>query len=189
MSTINEEVKSNHYISGPQFYKIVCEYYKACEDVESFDGDKESAEYKKLLRIQKRCLDKCGHPLLQMITGLSKKANFSGYTWKDEMMADAQIKCVRALVGRKFKPEIVKEDGTIIKYNPFSYFNRIAWREFLHRNSLEMANVKTRNKYATEHRGDFAEGDDTPIYIKPNLMSQLGEFWKDEYQVLQEDDE
>lgn len=180
-----EEAKDSHYISGPQFYQMILEYYAACEAVEGFTGDKDSKKYKELKKRERKALNECGKPILKMIKGLSNNAKFSGYTWKEEMVADAELKCTKALIGRKFKP-CIERDGVVIKYNPFSYFNRIAWREFLHRNRVEKDHVDVRNKYIDEHRNDF-KGDDSTIYIKPSFTSKLQEFYNDDYEILSEE--
>lgn len=59
--------------------------------MEQYTGDKESKEYKQLLRKQKKLLDVCGVYIYRMVLGLSNNGKFSGYTWKDEMIADALI--------------------------------------------------------------------------------------------------
>lgn len=205
MSRVSEGVKSNHYVSGPEFWERLKEYYEACEAVEAYEGDTDTKEYRKMVRIQKRKLDECGIPLAKMIKGLSNNAKFSGYTWKDEMVADAYIKCTKALVGRKYKLWVEMKNGGYIKneagefekvkpgtgnwdkYNPFSYFNRIAWREFLRRNRLEKDHVEVKNKYIEEHRLDFKENDDTPIYVKPSFTSQLGEFYSEDMEIQVEE--
>lgn len=108
---------------------------------------------------------------------LQKILNFHGYTWKDEMVADALVKCTKALIGKKFDPTR--------KYNPFSYFNRIAWREFLRRINLEKQNVKVKNEYGQEFLRGFAkEQIEAPIYIKPVFSSSLGEFYNAENEII-----
>lgn len=155
--------------------------------MEGYTGDVDSEEYSKLLKIQERLLNKCGVPILKMILGLASNPKFNGYTWKDEMIADAEIKCVKALVGRKFKPNIEK-DGKIIKYNPFSYFNRIAWREFLHRNRVEKDHVETRRKYIDEHALDYAEGQGGKIRVKRQFQISSDDLWNEENDVLHDDE-
>lgn len=91
------------------------------------------------------------------------------------MIADALVKCSRALIGKKFDPSR--------KYNPFSYFNRIAWREFLRRINLEKQNVKLKNDYSQEYIQNYNKDADTPIYIKPVFSSQLGEFYNVENEI------
>ena len=57
---------------------------------------------------------------------LAYKPNFLNYTWKDEMVGDAVIKIMSALVHKKFNP--IKAKG-----NPFSYFTKIAINSFRNR--------------------------------------------------------
>lgn len=106
-----------------------------------------------------------------MVRGLSSNGKFSGYTnnWKDDMMADAMMQATRALVGRKY--DFSKG------YNPFSYFNMICWREFINRIKTEKRKVEMHNRYIEEHRADFTEGCDVPIYIRPSFAESIKEMW------------
>lgn len=61
--------------------------------------------------------------IIQICEGLGKRFNFRGYTYVEDMIAQGIEKCASALVQKKFDPE---------KYDkPYSYFNRIAWNEFV----------------------------------------------------------
>ena len=172
--------KPEHYISGPQFMSDISEYYKWDELKENLDEEDNSPEAKQIRKTAKKYFEKCGLAISMMITGLAKNPKFSGYTWKDEMIADALVKCTKALIGKKFDPSR--------KYNPFSYFNRIAWREFLRRINLEKTSVKIKNEYGQEFLRAFAkENIDTPIYIKPVFSSYLGEFYNAENEIIIED--
>jgi hypothetical protein len=172
--------KPEHYISGPQFMSDISEYYKWDGLKENLDEEDNSVEAKEIRKTAKKYFEKCGMAINMMITGLAKNPKFSGYTWKDEMIADALVKCTKALIGKKFDPTR--------KYNPFSYFNRIAWREFLRRINLEKTNVKIKNEYGQEFLRAFAkENTDTPIYIMPVFASSLGEFYNAENEIVIED--
>lgn len=175
MSKSEEKEKTNYYISPKQFGLDVKVYYDLSEQVEKYTGDKETKEYKQLLRQQKRALDKCGIYLQKMVIGLSNNGKFSGYTWKDEMIADALIQCSKALVGRKYD----FSKGS----NVFSYYNRVAWREFIHRIKIEKKKVETQNKFIEEHAQDYSKDSDTPIYIRPNFAASLGSFYDEEMEV------
>lgn len=122
-------------------------------------------------------MDVCGVCLYRMVVGLSNNGKFSGYTtnWKSDMVGDAMMQATRALVGRKY--DFSKG------YNPFSYFNMICWREFVNRIKIEKKKVEMEDKFIEEHRSDFAEQCDTPIYVRPSLNSQLKEFWDVEVEV------
>lgn len=163
--------KDTNYISPAQFSKDLADYYSAAEEVEKLKDDDNSPEANKLRRTCKKALDKCRIALYKIAVGLSNNGKFSGYTWKDEMICDALLKGNRALIGRKF--DFSKAS------NPFSYFNRIFWREFIRRIKLEKGAVETKNKYSQEHYRDFVEDSDIPIYVKKlwNIEEEIGEFW------------
>lgn len=84
------------------------------------------AEFKEELQ---KCYDdgiisnKLGKMLLDIVTGLSYRPNFMNYTYREEMVGDAIQKMVKAVRDKNFD----FNKGS----NPFSYFNRIAWRAFL----------------------------------------------------------
>jgi hypothetical protein len=67
--------------------------------------------------------------LQKIANGLARRSNFSNYSYKDFMVGDAIVKMITALKNKNFK----LNSG----YNPFSYFNRIAFRAFLGRIKLE----------------------------------------------------
>lgn len=67
--------------------------------------------------------------------------------------------------------------------NVFSYYNRVAWREFIHRIKIEKKKVETQNKFIEEHAQDYSKDSDTPIYIRPNFAASLGSFYDEEMEV------
>lgn len=181
MSKLSDGEKANYYISPKQFNDDLKEYYALSEQVEQYEGDKDTKEYRHLLRVHKKMLDKCGVYVYKIVIGMSNNQKFSGYTWRDEMVADALIQCNKALIGRKF----IFDKG----FNPFSYYSMVAYREFIHRIKLEKKKVEVHNKYIAEHAHDFTEECDTPIYVKSSFASQLGEFWDVEQEVTYNDSE
>jgi hypothetical protein len=62
-----------------------------------------------------------GECFLDIAKGLAKKPNFSGYTFKDDMIADAVENCIR--YAGNFDPEKSS--------NPFAYFTQLAYCTFL----------------------------------------------------------
>lgn len=62
-----------------------------------------------------------GEDFLIIATNLSNKSNFIGYTWKDDMIAEAVLTCVKYF--RNFDPEKSK--------NPFAYITRICYNSFI----------------------------------------------------------
>ena len=176
--TEKDKKKGTYYVKPADFTKEINEFYEASKLVEDFEGDKDSPEYRKLLHREKKAVDKCGLSIYKMTVGLSNHPKFSGYTWKDEMISDALIKCNRALVGKKFDPNR--------GFNPFSYFNMIAAREFVHRIKVEKGHFAAVNKFGEEFLRGFAKDSDEPIYIKPTFVSKLGEFYNDELEIFNE---
>lgn len=168
--------KDTNYISPKQFTADLREYYDAAEAEEKLDPEDKSPEARQIRRRAKKALDVCRVTLYKMVRGLANNGKFSGYTWRDEMISDALAKRTRALVGRKFDFSLA--------CNPFSYFNRILWREFVRRIKLEKKYVDTKIKYSLEHYTDFAEATDTPIYVKkrydPNEDDYDGLMFHDE---------
>lgn len=69
-----------------------------------------------------------GEAFLMIATNLSNKNNFIGYTWKDEMIAEAVFTCVKYF--GNFDPDKSK--------NPFAYITRICYNSFV--NSIKKQN-------------------------------------------------
>lgn len=168
------EDKDNYYISPKQFSIDLKEYYELSEAVEKLDPNDESKDARSLKYKCKKALEKCGVYLYKMAIGLSNNGRFSGYTWRDEMIGDALAKGNKALIGRKFDFSRCS--------NPFSYFNRIFWREFIRRIKIENKMTETKTKYQQEHYADFAEDTDVPIYVKKlyNIDDDIGSLWDDD---------
>lgn len=179
--TEKEKKKGTYYVKPADFTKEINEFYEVSKLKEDFEGDKNSSEYKSLVRREKKAIDKCGLSIYKMTVGLSNHPKFSGYTWKDEMISDALIKCNRALIGKKFDPNR--------GFNPFSYFNMIAAREFVHRIKVEKGHFAAVNKYGEEFLREFVKDSEEPIYIKPAFVSELGEFYNEDMEILNENAE
>jgi DNA-directed RNA polymerase specialized sigma24 family protein len=64
-----------------------------------------------------------GEMLLQIAKNYSNKGNFSNYTWKDDMIAEAVFTCIKYM--HNFDPIRQKRP------NPFAYFTTIIHRSFL----------------------------------------------------------
>lgn len=167
--------RDSNYISPKQFSLELEEYYRLAEETEKLDENDDSKEARQLRRKCKKALDVCGVGLYKIATGLAKNPKFSGYTWIDEMVCDALAKGNRALIGRKY--DFSKG------FNPFSYFNRIFWREFIRRIKIENKMTDTKNRYIAEHYKDFASDSETAIYVKKLFMEDFDDMWdEDEYE-------
>lgn len=95
-----------------------------------------------LLEAEKKGLDKpqvsnyIGQSILLICNNLAKKPNFSGYTYKQEMISDGIIDCVAAV--DNFDPDKTN--------NPFAYFTQIAWNAYVRRIFKEKKQTYIKHK-------------------------------------------
>ena len=169
----------NHYIKASDFTQFIKDFYKYDDEMNNFQGDTDTKEYRRIVRQRKKAIDMCGLAIYKVCLGLSNHGKFSGYTWREDMLGDALTKCTKALLNRKFDPDR--------GFNPFSYFNMIANHEFVHRIKVEKKHFEMVNKYGEEHLKDFAEDCDEDIYVKPTFTSKLGEFYNAEMEISNEE--
>lgn len=118
MSTVTAKTK-RHYVNNKDFYDAIVVYkQKLKEDSET------------------RVPDYVGQCIMAICTKLSTKPNFYGYSFRDEMIADAIENCIGAVDG--FNPE--KSN------NPFAYFTQIAWNAFIRRITKEKKQQYIKHK-------------------------------------------
>lgn len=113
-----------NYINNPEFLKAIIEYKKACADAEN-SGD----ENPKIPNYIGQCIYKIS-------TRLASRPNFSGYTYKDDMISDGLENAIQAL--GNFDPEKSS--------NPFAYFTQIIWFAFLRRIDKEKKQLYIKHK-------------------------------------------
>ena len=77
-----------------------------------------------------------GESIILICNNLAKKPNFSGYTYKDDMIGDAMIDCIAAV--KNFNPDKTS--------NPFAYFTQIAWNAFIRRIYKEKKQTYIKHK-------------------------------------------
>ena len=77
----------------------------------------ELRDYKKTGKIN----EKLGEMFLLIARNLSNKNNFGGYTWKEEMISEAVLTCVKYC--KNFDPD----KGN----NPFAYFTKYCYNSFI----------------------------------------------------------
>jgi hypothetical protein len=87
---------------------------------------------------EKKISDYIGRCILMICHGLSKKSNFSGYTYLDEMVSDGIENCIMAIDSFDIHNE---------KKNPFWYFSKIAYYAFVRRiqNEKKQSYIKHKN--------------------------------------------
>ena len=76
--------------------------------------------------------EELGRMYMLIASNLSNKSNFIGYTWREEMVADAVLTCCK--YGKNFDPEKGK--------NPFAYITRICYNAMV-------TYIKKQNRHGT----------------------------------------
>lgn len=96
--------------------------------------------------------DDIAESIFQICTNLARSGRFAGYTWKDDMIGEAILDCIKST--RKFNPERSR--------NPFSYFTQIAYnafRRYLNGEHLRLATIENY-KQSMENMYDVGEYQD-----------------------------
>lgn len=107
---------SEHYVNNADFSKAVIEYTLAVRKAKS-----EGADIAKIPNYIGECF-------MRISRGLSRRPNFAGYSYRDEMMMDGVENCVKAIMN--FDPSVATRTGSV---NAFSYFTQICYFAFLRR--------------------------------------------------------
>lgn len=118
-----KRVKKN-YVNNPDFLEALIKYQKDCREAEDA-GDE-----------RPRVPDYIGTCIFQIGTRLATKPNFSGYSYKEDMISDGIENCL--LYINNFNPEKSS--------NPFAYFTQIIWYAFLRRIAKEKKQMYIRFK-------------------------------------------
>ena len=111
--------KLQYYVDPKEFDKCIIDYYESNEISEDLAT----------------MISKIAHKL-------SYAPNFINYTYRDEMVGDAIVRMMKALISRKY----THSKG----YNPFSYFTKIAFNAFRNRIKREKHAHDTLQKYQEE---------------------------------------
>ena len=141
-----------NYVNNPEFLQAIIDYKQVCKDAE------ESGEPNPIIP------NYIGECIYQIATRLATKPNFSGYTYKEEMISDGLENAIQAL--KNFDPQKSS--------NPFAYFTQIIWYAFLRRIDKEKKQVYIRHKVTEQsvvsgtavEKEEGAAGD--PGYIDLN---------------------
>ena len=119
-----------HYVNNAQFSQAVVDY---CTTVQ---------EAKVLGKGQPIIPDYIATCFLKICEGLSHKANFVRYTYREEMVMDAVENCLKAI--QNYNIEAATRTG---KPNAFAYFTQISWFAFLRRIEKEKKQQDIKMKY------------------------------------------
>ena len=90
-----------------------------------------------------------GDAIYKIANGLSFRPNFINYTFRKDMTADAVLNMMKALNGKKF--DLNKG------YNPFSYFNMIAFHSFCTKIKKEKKQRDAVEAFQEEHYPELLE--------------------------------
>ena len=147
--------KKKNYVNNPDFLQALVDYKKACKEAED-SGDKtpQVPEY----------IGKC---IMLISQRLATKPNFSGYTFKEEMVSDGIENCLQYI--HNFDPEKSS--------NPFAYFTQIIWYAFLRRIQKEKKQTyikfKASQNMLTQSGAEDSNDLLIPSYAPPEYMSEF----------------
>ncbi len=113
-----------------------------------------------------------GSCIVKIAYGMARRPNFSGYSWKDEMIGDAIETCLKYM--DRFDPN----RGT----SALSYFSQIVWFSFLGRIAQEKKQSKIKRemvRYAGVDTFALQEHDETGEFTM-NLQEFLSSIGDDE---------
>jgi DNA-directed RNA polymerase specialized sigma subunit len=113
-----------NYINNKTLYSAMIQYKNSVEDAEKNGLSKPQVT------------NYIGESILLICSNLAKKPNFSGYTYKQDMISDGIMDCIAAV--NNFNPDKTN--------NPFAYFTQIAWNAFLRRIQKEKKQTYIKHK-------------------------------------------
>lgn len=119
----------NNYINNKTLYTAMIEYRTKL------------VEAKRLEKPKPQVSRYIGESILLICNNLAKKPNFSGYTYKQDMISDGIIDCIAAV--DNFDPDKTN--------NPFAYFTQIAWNAFIRRIHKEKKQTYIKHKNFENH--------------------------------------
>ena len=122
-----------HYVNNAQFSQAVVEY------VEEVNRAKKAKIPNPVVP------DYIARCFLKIAEGLSHKANFVRYTYREEMVMDAVENCLKAILN--YNIESATRTG---KPNAFAYFTQISWYAFLRRIEKEKKQQDIKLRYTAQ---------------------------------------
>jgi hypothetical protein len=122
-----------HYVNNADFSQAVVDY------VTEANTCKEEGRPRPIVT------DYIAMCFLKISEGLSHKANFVRYTYREEMVMDAVENCLKAI--DNYNLETATRTG---KPNAFAYFTQIAWYAFLRRIQKEKKQQEIKMKFLSE---------------------------------------
>jgi hypothetical protein len=158
---------SKHYVNNKDFLEAIIEHKKQCE----------SSRLKgKETPIIPNYIGEC---IFHIANRLARRPNFSGYSFKEDMIMDGIENCLKYI--EKFNPEKSS--------NPFAYFTQVIWFAFLQRIAKEKKQLYTKLKSSQSMlvMGDTYVGG-SEILINMNIdASYIDTFIQDYEDKMQRD--
>lgn len=137
-----------NYVNNPDLLAALIEYKKQCQEAED-QGD----ELPKVPNYIGECI-------YQIATRLATKPNFSGYSYKEDMIMDGIENCL--LYIGNFDPNKSS--------NPFAYFTQIIWYAFLRRIAKEKKQmyIRFKSSHNMVAQGATYESDEVQLHLNTN---------------------
>ena len=155
--------KSIHYVNNSDFSTAVVEYVEKVDNARKTDNSIPKVP------------DYIAQCFLKIAEGLSHKANFIRYTYREEMVMDAVENCLKAI--GNYNLEAATRTG---KPNAFAYFTQITWYAFLRRITKEKKQQEIKLKYLTKSgidsfidTGSEATASDTATHFVDTLRDRI----------------
>lgn len=138
-----------HYVNNRDFSEAVVEY---CTEAQKSKSEGKSVP------IVPDYIASC---FLKIAEGLSHKANFVRYTYREEMVMDAVENCLKAI--ENYNIEAATRSG---KPNAFAYFTQISWYAFLRRIQKEKKQQDIKMKFISEADvSEFLDDDEVTPFL------------------------
>jgi len=141
--------KSVNYINNKTLYAAMIDHRNKLEESKRENKNKPQVS------------NYIGESILLICNNLAKKPNFSGYTYKQDMISDGIIDCVAAV--DNFNPDKTN--------NPFAYFTQIAWNAFIRRIAKEKKQTYVKHKNFENSFLMGQHGGDPSLQLKSNEYS------------------
>ena len=148
-----------HYVNNADFSYAVVEYVKKVRAA------------KKENFVKPVVTDYIARCFLKIAEGLSHKANFVRYTYREEMVMDAVENCLKAV--ENYDIDKATRTG---KPNAFAYFTQISWYAFLRRIAKEKKQQDVKIKFMTQSGVEefiIENGDATSGQVMNAFVNQL----------------
>lgn len=173
-----EQRAPHHYVNNKEFTQAVIDW---CGEVNAARAKGEDGP--PLTNYISECIFK-------LADGLSHKAQFIGYPFREDMVMDAVENMLRVLDKATFSDKAQTRSGTP---NAFGYFTQIAWYAFVRRIMKEKKEYQTKLKFIAEMNLEefIADADEDPEVARvvqqfvDNLRSKIDDM-KDKKQKEEE---